>query len=92
MQLLSHVLRKAVVSKKLSHTSHVGIALHAISEHIDYKVTIWHIKNGILFLSLPNHGKKMLLYREKWVILQEIHKKLGEYGYAIKIKDIRFNS
>ena len=92
MQLLSHVLRKAVVSKKLSQTSHVGIALHAISEHIDHKITVGHIKNGILFLSLPNHGKKMLLYREKWAILQEIHKKLGEYGYAIKIKDIRFSS
>ena len=92
MQLLSHVLRKAVVSKKLIQTSHVGIALHVISEHIDYKVTTGYIKNGTLFVTLPNHGKKMILYRDKMTILQEIHKKLGDYGYALKIKDIRFSS
>ena len=58
MQLLSHVLRKAVVSKKLSQISHVGIAFHVLSEHLSYKITTWYIKNHILFVSLPNHGKK----------------------------------
>ncbi len=90
MQHLSHFLRKAVSTKKLQTTSHVWIALHTLSEHVDYKITAGYIKNSILFVTIPDHGKKLLLHRDKLRLLQKIQSRFVEYGYAVKIKDIRF--
>lgn len=92
MQLLSHALRKAVWSKKLASIWYVGVVLRVLEEHEWCKPTNWFIKNSILFVGLWNHGHKMLIHRDKHILLEKMNHTLKEYGYTIVVKDIRFSS
>ncbi len=91
MQLLSHALRRAVWSKKLASIWYVGVVLHVLEEYVWCKPTGWYIRNSILFVTLGNHGHKMLIYHDKAKLLQKMNVTLKEYWYSILVKDIRFS-
>ncbi len=90
MQILGQVLRKSAAKVKLHVTWVVWISLFVLSEHMEGASMDWHVKNGILFVKIDSHGKKMLIYRDKMIVLQKINRALQENWYKSIIKDIRF--
>ena len=68
----------------------MGIILRIIGDVIGVVPEHGHIKHGVLILRIADHGKKMILFREKTVILEKIMTTLKEYGYTIRVQDIRF--
>lgn len=90
MEQLAHLLRKTAATKKLHSTWYMGIILRIIGDVIGVVPEHGYIKHGVLILRIADHGKKMILFREKTVILEKIMTTLKEYGYTIRVQDIRF--
>ena len=90
LEPLSHLLRKTIVTKKLHTTGYMGIILHTLTGYVGETIEHGHMKHGVLYIRIVDHGKKMNIFRDKKKIIELLHKTLGEYGYNIRVQDIRF--
>ncbi len=68
----------------------MGIILHTLTAHLGETIDHGHMKHGVLYMRIADHGKKMQIFRDKKDIIALLHKTMGEYGYNIRIQDIRF--
>jgi len=88
MEKLQDLFRNRLSIRKINKTIAVYMILKYLSSQFNTNLK-WILKNDILYIKSSNPHINFEIFIKKKDILNQINSKLQQYGYSLKIKDIR---